>query len=55
MNTWGCQACRMGIVGGMRKGGEGEEAIVEEGSLEEKVDQGVEEMPNEEDTEFGSC
>lgn len=32
----------------------GEEAIIEEGTFKGKVDQGVEEVPDEEDAEFGS-
>lgn len=37
------------------KGGVGEEAIVEEGGLEDEVDEGVEEVPDVEDAEFCAC
>ena len=41
----------MGVVGGVRDGGVGEEAVVEEGAFEEEVDQRVEEVPDVEGAE----
>ena len=33
----------------------GEEAVVEEGTFKNEVDQGVEEVPDEEDPDLGGC
>lgn len=42
------------VVGGGRgEEGVGEEAVVEEGAFEEEVGEGVEEVPDVEDAEFG--
>ena len=45
----------MRVVARMRYGCVREEAIVEERSFEDEVDEGVEEVPDEDYTEFGCC
>ena len=49
------QARRMRIIAGRCDGCECEEAIIEKGAFKGEVDQGVEEVPNKEDAELGSC
>lgn len=39
----------------MWNGCEGEEAVIEERAFEEEVDEGIEEVPDEKDAEFGRC